>query len=415
MRSMWVIFSKELLDIVRDRRRFVLTLLSLFVFFPLLFIVPYGYMITRVAKQATDMLAIPVQGMDNAPGLIAYLAEHDIQAVAAVNVETLVNDRQYTAGLIIPDDYEKRISSGDSVELTIVADLRQNMNVSSTRLKAVLEKYGTDLLKSRLEQRGLSEDFFTPLTIKQLNAATETETTGSRLGFIIPGVIISLALSAGMPIAVSSVAGEKKKLTLEPVLFTTVSRFQLVLAKVLAVLAVVLLTFISLGISTSIMGLAVVTLTARNLPVDRIAAAASEAAPTASSADMLTGGYHLQPLAILLFLLAPLLIVLLGAALQILVSSWARTDEEANTYLAPLNLAASAIIMVTIFMEDFAPHLWHYGFPVFGTILSMRDLLSNKVDPASLAVMFVTSGLYALSMIALAVWMFHREEVVFRT
>jgi sodium transport system permease protein len=412
---MWVIFSKELLDIVRDRRRFVLTLLSLFVFFPLLFIVPYGYMITRVAKQATDMLAIPVQGMDNAPGLIAYLAEHDIQAVAAGNVEMLVNDRKYTAGLIIPDDYEERISSGDSVELTIVADLRQNMSVSSTRLKTVLEKYGTGLLKSRLEQRGLSEEFFTPLTIKQQNAATETETTGSRLGFIIPGVIISLALSAGMPIAVSSVAGEKKKLTLEPVLFTTVSRFQLVLAKVLAVLAVVLLTFISLGISTSIMGLAVVTLTARNLPVDRIAAAASEAAPAASSADVLTGGYHLQPMAIILFLLAPLLIVLLGAALQILVSSWARTDEEANTYLAPLNLAASAIIMVTIFMEDFAPRLWHYGVPVFGTILSMRDLLSNKVDPVSLTLMFVTSSLYALLMIALAVWMFHREEVVFRT
>jgi hypothetical protein len=45
----------------------------------------------------------------------------------------------------------------------------------------------------------------------------------------------------------------------------------------------------------------------------------------------------------------------------------------------------------------------------------MRDLLSNHVDPASLTVMFGTSLVYVLLLLALAVWMFHREEVVFRT
>src|SRR5512133_236540 len=100
MRSIWVVFRKELLDIVRDRRRFILTLLSLFVFFPLLFIVPYGYMITRTAKQAADTMTVPVQGMAGAPALIAHLAEHEIQVVPADNVEELVNNREYTAGLI---------------------------------------------------------------------------------------------------------------------------------------------------------------------------------------------------------------------------------------------------------------------------------------------------------------------------
>jgi sodium transport system permease protein len=71
--------------------------------------------------------------------------------------------------------------------------------------------------------------------------------------------------------------------------------------------------------------------------------------------------------------------------------------------------------MLAFFMDDFVPRLWHYGIPVFGTILSMRDLLSNKLDPASLTVMFGTSTLYALLMVLLAVWMFQREDVVFRT
>jgi sodium transport system permease protein len=73
------------------------------------------------------------------------------------------------------------------------------------------------------------------------------------------------------------------------------------------------------------------------------------------------------------------------------------------------------LFLAAFFLDDFVPSLWHYGIPVLGTILSMRDLLSNKLDPASLTVMFGTSAFYALLMIVLAVWMFHREEVVFRT
>jgi hypothetical protein len=72
-------------------------------------------------------------------------------------------------------------------------------------------------------------------------------------------------------------------------------------------------------------------------------------------------------------------------------------------------------VMLAFILDDFTPQLGHYAIPILGTILSMRDLLSNHIDPATLTVMFGTSALYAALMIALAVWMFQREEVVFRT
>jgi len=109
------------------------------------------------------------------------------------------------------------------------------------------------------------------------------------------------------------------------------------------------------------------------------------------------------------------LIVLFGAALQLLLSTWARNDEEASAYLTPLSLFSGLIMFVAFFLDEYVPKLWHYALPVFGTILSMRDLLGDKIDPPSLAVMFVSSLLYALLMLGLAVWMFHQEEVVFRT
>ncbi|MFZ5879977.1 MAG: ABC transporter permease [Chloroflexota bacterium] len=420
MKVIWVVFSKEFIDIVRDRRRFLWMLVSSFILFPVLFVGPYAFLLTRVVEQTAEDLTIPVQGMEYAPELIAYLMEeHDIEAFAVEDVESLVRDKEYAAGLIIPPDYAEQLAGGGTVELTLISDLRRSMDVTSSRLSLALEEYGQELMTARLSESGLSDEFLNPLQIEMQNAATATETAGSMLGLIIPGIIISMGLSAGMPIAISTVAGEKKKMTLEPVLFTTVSRFQLVFAKLLAVLVSVFLNLFSMVLSMAVAGTLLVLVLVRSLPMDKLLASAesgaSPAAPSTPAAEMLTGGYNLQPLAILLFLLAPFLIILFGAALQLLVSAWARNDEEATTYLTPLSLFSGLIIFVAFFLDEYVPKLWHYGLPVFGTILSMRDLLSNKVDPASLTVMFLSSALYAGLMLALAVWLFHREEVVFRT
>jgi sodium transport system permease protein len=412
---MWVVVSKEFLDIIRDRRRFIMTILSIFIFMPLLIIVPYSYLITRIARQSADVITIPVQGMDRAPALVDYLVTNDIQVISANEVQTLIRHREYPVGLIIPGDYEQKISGGGSAEVVIVRDMRRTMDAVFNRVERVLEKYSTELMQTRLQERGMAQDFFAPITIKKMNAATLAETAGARLGLFIPALIISFGLTAGMSIAVSSIAGEKKKLTLEPVLFTTVSRVQLVLAKLLAVMASVFITFLSMGTSFSIMGLGVGLVLVRYVPLDKIASSAAGNAAQPSVSSPLAEGFHFDPLAIFLFFLAPCLIILLGAAFQILVSTWARNDEEATTYLMPLSLLSGMTAMLAFFLDDFTPQLGHYAIPILGTVLSMRDLLSNHIDPATLTVMFGTSALYAFLMIALAVWMFHREEVVFRT
>jgi sodium transport system permease protein len=415
MKVMWVVFSKEFLDILRDRRRFIMLLLLIFVFLPFLMIMPYSYLIIRIARQSLDAITIPVQGMEHAPALIAYLVKDDIQVVPANDVQTLVENKEYPVGLIIPGDYEEKVSSGGTVEVIIVTDMRRTMDTVFTRVERVLEKYSTELLQTRLQEKGMEQDFFTPIAIRKKNAATLAETAGSRLGLFIPALIISFGLTAGMSIAVSAIAGEKKKLTLEPVLFTTVNRVQLVMAKLLAVMASVFITLLGMGISFSIMGLGIGLILVRYVPLGKILSSAvgNPAQPSASSP--LADAFHFDPLVILLFFLAPWLLILLGAAFQILVSTWARNDEEATTYLMPLSLLPGMTFMLAFVLDDFTPQLRHYAIPILGTVLSMRDLLGNHIDPVTLTVMFGTSALYASLMIALAVWMFHREEVVFRT
>ncbi len=93
MRVVWVVFVKEFLDIVRNRRRFIWMLLSSFVIFPLLFVTPYALLLGRMAEQTVSAITIPAQGLDNAPALAAFLEnEKDIKLTPAKDVEKLVRD-----------------------------------------------------------------------------------------------------------------------------------------------------------------------------------------------------------------------------------------------------------------------------------------------------------------------------------
>jgi sodium transport system permease protein len=251
--------------------------------------------------------------------------------------------------------------------------------------------------------------------VEQRNAATATETTGSLLSLVLPGILLAFGMSAGMQMAVSTSAGEKERLTLEPVLFTPVSRTQLVLGKLLAVLTSVLAFLISMGfsITLSVIGL-VLVLGTRGYGSEAYNAIALSPDAFASTVPQ-AGIYSISPLAVVLLLLSVLPVLLLGASIQIALATWARNSDEAYGYLNPINLLSTLLLFALILMEDYVPTLWQYSIPIFGTILSMRDLLTGKWQPASLAVMFLSSLVYALLATSLAVWMYRREEVLFRS
>ncbi len=155
--------------------------------------------------------------------------------VEAQDVESLIREKQFSGGLIVPPGFEEKIKRGEAVTLQLVTDQSKSMNVIGTRLLDALEAYRNGLLAQRLQARNLPEDFLQPFRVEQRNAATATETTGSFLSLFLPGIVLAFGLSAGMQMAVTTSAGEKERLTLEPVLFTPVSRTQLVLGKLLAV------------------------------------------------------------------------------------------------------------------------------------------------------------------------------------
>ena len=329
----------------------------------------------------------------------------------------MVREKQASAGLIIPEDFGQRLQNGESALITVVIDKSKSMNLEEGRLKSILEKYNQIILEKRLEKNDISEEYLTPLKIKDLNTATKQETTGSQLGLLIPGFIMSFGLTSGLSIAIGTIAGEKEEQTLEPVLFTPINRAYLILGKLLAVLANVILA--AFGVVFTILFsiltfLLILIYIARNM--DFSPAPASSASAAASSLPFAGLFSSLpEPTALIYFFVSMLPIILLGAALQIMISSLARNSEEAYTFSLPFNIISLTPMVVSFFLDEFTPALGHYAIPIFGTILSMRDLLSDHIYSGPLLVMFISSIGYAAIAIGISIWMFNREEVVFRT
>ena len=417
MKTVLSVLKKEVLNIVRNRRRLFVMVLFNLVLLPCLAIVPM-WMITRKTVQGViQKLEVPVQGAAYAPELIAYIQENESMTVVEVDdVEAMVRAKQAAAGLIIPVDFEQRLKNGESARVTLVVDESQSFSVEGERLKNIIQRYGETLLQVRLKQNNIAEEYLRPIQVEERNTATKQETSGSRLSLLIPGFIMTFGLTSGLSIAIGSIAGEKEEQTLEPVLFTPINRAHLVVGKLLAVLVNVLFSafafLLTILMAAALFGLGIFLLLRNAHP----AAVPSQPFPAATSslpfADL---GLSLpDPLALTFFLVSMMPIILLGAALQIMISSIARNSEEAYTFSLPLNIVSLAPLVVAFFLDQFTPSLVHYAIPIFGTILSMRDLLSNHILAGPLSTMFISSIAYAAAAIAISIWMFNREEVVFR-
>jgi sodium transport system permease protein len=418
MKLVWLIFKKEMLDVVRNRRRLVMILLFNMVILPMLAILPSALLLRRTITSITQPLQIPVQGAEYAPDLLAYIEKNrSIKFVPAQDVEALVRGKQASVGLIVPADYAEKTQSGESSILVVVIDKSKSLNPDADRLKGVIETYEKELMTARLADKGISLEYLNPIDVQERNVATDVETTASQVGLLIPGFIITFGLTSGLSVAIGSVAGEKDRQTLEPVLFTPVSRAHLVLGKLAAVLANVILSatvFTLTLLITAVTGFFTIMYFLRSIPASAVASGAPPAVGPASL-PLLNGLALPGGLEITLFFLSALPVVLLGAALQTMISSFARNSDEGFTFSLPLSLLSMVPLFASFFLDDFKPELRHYATPIFGTILAMRDLLGGHIYTVPLLIMFISSILWAVLAIQISIWLFSREDVLFRT
>ncbi|GAH58734.1 unnamed protein product, partial [marine sediment metagenome] len=177
-----LIFTKELIGTVRDKRTIIVMVIIPLIFYPLLFmgIGYFGKMANIKSEEAVSKIII--SGAEFAPQLVKYLQDNKkIEVLSAIgDSQSNLQKGEVQAILIIPQDFEYKIKSGESGQLILKYDATEaKSSIAQKRINQIIEEYKSEIILQRISQLDLKEEFIHPLILHSENVATPEKMTGS--------------------------------------------------------------------------------------------------------------------------------------------------------------------------------------------------------------------------------------------
>lgn len=401
-RRVLLVLQKEVREALRDRRTLFVTLVLPILLYPALMI-GLGTVTARQQGKLRDaMQTLALEGpvpaalreaLEKTKGLRLSAEKDPAAALKAGRIHLVVR---------AAPDFPEVLAAGGTARLELLHD-SANEPSAEARRKAleVVAAWRDGILKERLAGRGIDPAFILPVDVPPASAtdvASATRRGAHVFGRLLSFMLVVMVVTGAFTPAVDAVAGEKERGTMETLLISPATRLEIVLGKFLSVFAV--------SVATALGNLASMGVTFGQF--------ASSLGVRGKVDFTLDAGTAATIFVILLPLAA------LFSALALALSTLARSTKEAQTYLTPLMLLAMPLSMVAV-----VPNI-DLGFglaavPVAGAVLLFRDLMLAQGEPALLAkvipmvpVVLGATALAAGLAVRWAVWMFGREEVLFR-
>lgn len=409
-----VVFRKELMDTLRDRRTLITSILVPILLFPILILGFIGLALLVGTRAVRESPSLMILGAEHAPQLAERLKgwrradEPGAQAGSLIGIERLtivpaaadytqlINEKKVRAAVEFPAGFEAALRDHpDQPQVVKIywfeGEFRSRAVVRI--VERLVREFSDKVVTERLAARGLSDKWLTPFASEKSNVAPPEKVSGNVLGFMLPYFIIILCLTGAMYPAMDLTAGEKERGTMETILASPVRRVELVIGKFLLVLLTAATTT-----ALSVVSFAVTFLAGAQLFGEITARFALTVSGKATAA---------------VFLLVLPLAVFFSAAL-LAIAVYARNYREAQTYLGPL-----MFVVILPAMASFIPGIELNTrlalIPVLNVSLMAKEVLGGNYNWPLIAIIFGSTCAYAAVALYFAVRQFHREDVLFRT
>lgn len=402
LQNVGIVYRKELTEALRDRRTLISTLLVPLLLFPLLS-VGFGAMAVALLRKAEEETPkVMLLGGADSPHVLETLRKIDkIEVVPATSdwKDKIIN-KEIRAAISIPGGFEASLDQQQPQTIEIYkyeGELKSSISADTVEKK--LKEYRDKVIEARLQASHLPASVLTPFHIKQDNVAPPEKVGGAAFGGIIGYMVILLCMTGGMYPAMDLTAGEKERGTMETILSSPISRLDLVLGKFFLVLTASLVTA---ALSVFSMGVSF-------WGMQQVKAFDVSKNPEAASLQV-----HVGFISVLsVFLMALPLAVLFSAGL-ITISLFAKSYKEAQSYVSPL-----MILVIVPAVASMLPGIELTAklalIPILNVSLLCKELVSGTYHWNFIALIFLSTCVYAAAALFLAVKMFQREDVLFRS
>ena len=231
MTSAWVVYCKELVDALRDRRTLLMVLLSSVAVGPLVLVL-LSQLVSGIEKRAEARVVV-VQGIEHAPTLANYLARqtYTVQPAPADFERQLRDSKLAEPVVVVPADFEALLARGEAPVVELLSSASNQRAVTGSRqVLRLLRGFNQEQAALRLAVRGIAPSALEAMQLEERDLANAS-TRAAQLATMVPFFVLMAVLYGALNAALDSTAGERERGSLEPLLMNPAPKAALVLGK----------------------------------------------------------------------------------------------------------------------------------------------------------------------------------------
>jgi sodium transport system permease protein len=401
---MWLVFQKEIKELLRDRKTLFFMIALPILLFPLI-IGGTLYVGSNVVKGAVEKTrTYAIIGDQYSDEFVAKLQDVEQFALETLPVEVqtqeqiiaYVKEGKIDFVIEIPDNYSNKVLESGKITLKLYRN-QAGLKVVENMINKIVDDLSEQYQTTAFASLGLSEDqqmgVVTPIEVEEINVADERETLGETVGGFIPYLIFMLCLQGAMLPASDLGAGEKERGTLETLLITPIERTKIVLGKFFTIafagVTSALVTVLSIALWTAILSKG---------------EAGQILVKFMSSIDAID---------FLLVFLMLIPVVAIFSAVLLTLSIYARSFKEAQGYMTPLVFVTIIPVIFAMLPGVELKGIWAW-VPLTNVALAIKELVKGTMDYIQLFAIFGSTAVIEGGLLVFCIYCFKQEKVLFR-
>ncbi len=396
MKIIVAIFKKELTDVLRDKRTLFFMIVIPVIVMPLIFIGSIKFQEYQSKKSDEKILNIGLINKTSDSQIRDYLLDQKgVYLVEDIDLDSLelgIKNDSLQGGLYIHKNFINDISANAMGKVEVYYKSSDLMSKAKNRINNALEIYKNEVVSERLSQFNVDKDLLEPLDIINKDISTKKETIGKAVGGLIPYMLVIFIFLGAMYPAIDLGAGEKERGSLETLLSSPATKFEITVGK----LMVVSLAGMVSGL-ISVIGISVPFYFIGNIP-DQIKSTVIEI---------------ISPFIIVSVIILMIPIAIFFASMLLSISFYARSFKEAQSLMGPLNIIIIVPLMLTLGPGIEIDHITAL-IPLINVGLLTKEILAGSAQPIYFIETLSSLLFFAAIGIRFSVYWFNKENTIFR-
>ena len=393
MSSIITVFFKEIKDSIRDRRTLLTAVLMPIFLMPVIMIGSLKFQEYQQKSTEQKKAIIAVSNEAAAPTLMSFLkSQEKITIKSTTDYNKDIDSGTINAFLQVPDDFEKQLAVQTPAKISV---FQKSSNLDSQsalpKVTIALQQFNEIESVKRLQEKKIDPSVITVLAITPVDISTATERGGFFIGLLLPMFIVLFAIIGGMYIAIDVSAGEKERKTLEALILTPASRFEIVAGKFLAVA--------STASASSVLSLFSLYAAFKLFP------------PSFGDASVII---NLSPASIGIMLGIGVILAIMFSGLLLSVAIFAKSYKEAQNYITPFYLIAVLPVAIFAQIPGLKPTLPMFLLPGVNGVFVIKEVIVGAFDTGHILVTIGSLLVYAVIAIIVASSIYSKEGILFR-